>query len=156
MLIYKKEGGNVDYLKDPLFLRQIIMDHYENPRNYEKGPFDDSVSIRKKSDSCIDDLSFELVFEDDRIKDISFSGHACTIASSSASIMTEMVKGKRIEEALKMMDEFDKMMRLEAYDENLMREANAFRNVGRQANRILCARLGWDALKELLKEQKDE
>ena len=63
MLIFKKEGGNVDYLKDPLFLRQIIMDHYENPRNYEKGPFDDSVSIRKKSDSCIDDLSFELVLK---------------------------------------------------------------------------------------------
>ncbi len=145
----------MDYLNDPLFLRQVIMDHYEHPRNYEKGPLEDAVSIRKKSDSCIDDLSFDFVFKDDRIVDAGFHGHACTIATSSASIMTEMVKNQSLDDVKRMMNEFDKMMRLEDYDQALMLEANAFQNVGRQANRILCARLGWDALKEVLKEQKE-
>lgn len=143
----------MNYFDDPIFLRQIIMDHYENPRN-KRIPKDveQYQSVHMKTDSCIDDLTIYALIEDDTIKDLSFSGVACTISTSSTSIMTELLKGKRKEDALELIEEFDKMMRLETYDEDALQEANAFKNVGRQANRISCARLGWQGVLSAIKE----
>lgn len=145
----------MDYFNDPLFLRQIIMDHYENPRNQKleaQGPIQ---SYHMKSDTCIDDLEFKMIFEADRLKDIAFEGHACTIATSSASIMTELCMGKSIAEIEALLKEFNAMLELENYDQDLLEQANAFKNVGRQANRKLCANLSWRAMEKALKEVKE-
>lgn len=142
----------MNYFDDPLFLRQIIMDHYENPRN-KRVPDNlaDYQSVHMKTDSCIDDLTIYVLIKDGVIEDLSFDGVACTISTSSTSIMSEMLKGKSKAEALILIEEFDKMLRLEAFDVDMMHEANAFKNVGRQANRISCARLGWQGVYQALK-----
>lgn len=142
----------MDYFNDPLFLRQIIMDHYENPRN--KRIPDDLEGYRSEHatiSSCIDDLMIYLYLDNGEIKDICFSGQACTISTASASIMTVLLKNKTIEEALKYIVEFDKMMQLEEFDKDLLQEANAFKNVGKQANRISCARLSWQGVLKMIK-----
>lgn len=144
----------MDYFNDPLFLRQIIMDHYENPRHQELKENGAVKSYHMKSDTCIDDLTFHMIFEDDRLIDIAFEGHACTIATSSASIMTELTIGKTRQEIETLLAEFNKMLELEPYDEELLEQANAFKNVGRQANRKLCANLSWRAIEKALKEVK--
>ncbi|CAM4203681.1 SUF system NifU family Fe-S cluster assembly protein [Erysipelothrix inopinata] len=140
----------MNYFDDPQFLRQIIMDHYENPRN--KRTEADYPHARVSTDSCIDDLTIQVKIVNDVIEDICFDGQACTIATSSASIMTELLKGKTIEEAEAIIAEFNRMVHLESYNEELLQEAVAFKNVGRQANRITCATLGWRGAVKIIEE----
>ena len=141
----------MDYLNDPTFLRQLIMDHYEHPRNKREEPNypHHHVSI----DSCIDDLTIQTKIVDGVLEDIAFVGQACTIATASTSIMTQLLKGKKIAEARDIIESYNKMIHLEDYDETKLGEAVAFKNVGRQANRIHCATLGWRGVLALMDEE---
>lgn len=144
-----------DMLKDPLVLRSIIMDHYEYPRNHELKEDDRYVKKHMASESCIDDIHVQALIEDGKISDIGFDGVACTIATSSTSIMSELLIGKTLEEAKHINNEYRNMIDNKEYDAVLLEEAVAFQNVGRQANRIHCATIGWDAIIDLIKESEE-
>ena len=124
---------------DPMLMRQIIMDHYDYPRNKELTKDNGYMSRHMASDSCIDDITVQTKISDGKIDDIRFDGVACTISTASTSIMSELLKGKTTEE----------------YDEDVLDEAIAFQNVGKQANRINCATIGWKAMREMIKESED-
>lgn len=141
-------------LNNPNFQRQVIMDHYEHPRN--KKVNETYRSKRMDNDSCIDDFTVYLDVQDGVIADVSFDGKGCTISTSSISIMTELVKGETVEQARLIAHEFMKMIHLEDYDASLLKEAIVFENVGRQANRIQCATLGWQGLTIILNEREVE
>lgn len=144
-------------LNDPMILRQIIMDHYDNPRHHELVENDvNYLSLRKDSESCIDDITVQINIEDDIIKDVRFGGVACTIATSSTSILTDLVIGKTIAEAQEIIANYKNMIYEKDYDEELLEEAIAFQNVHRQANRIKCATIGWDALQDLIEQYQEE
>jgi len=138
-------------ITDPMMLRQIIMDHYENPRNRELVKDDkDYYSLRKNTESCIDDLTVQVKFNGDVIEDIRFDGEACTISSASTSILTELVMNKTVDEALEIIENYNNMVFEKPYDEDILEEAIAFQNVYKQANRIKCATIGFDALEEII------
>lgn len=139
-----------DMLKDPTILRELIMDHYQYPRNH--GLVDDSsyASCHMASDSCIDDITVQSKIVDGVIKDIRFDGVACTICTASTSMMSELLKGKTIDEAKKIMDNYFNMMEEKPYDEDMLEEAIAMCNVHKQANRIKCATIGWKAMKKMM------
>ena len=144
-------------LNDPKLLRAIIMDHYEHPHN--KGLVSDSegyLSLRSNSESCIDDITMQVKIKDGIIEDIKFDGHACTISTASTSILTDQVKGKSVQEALKIIENYENMVFEKPFDSDLAQESVAFKNVGKQANRIKCAVIGYDALKELIKQSEKE
>ena len=84
---------------DNMMLRQIIMDHYENPRNHELVEDDSYKKVNMDSETCIDYIDILAKIEDGVIKDIRFDGEACAICTSSTSIMTELLIGKTIDEA---------------------------------------------------------
>lgn len=143
-------------INDPMILRQIIMDHYENPRHHEELKDDDKyISVHKDSDSCIDDIVVQADIEDDVIKDINFNGVACTIGTASTSILTDLVYNKTVTEAKEIIDNYKNMIYEKEYDEDLLEEAIAFQNVNRQANRIKCATIGFDALEELINKYQE-
>ncbi len=144
-----------DMLKDPLVLRSIIMDHYEYPRNHELKEDDRYLKKHMASESCIDDIHVQALIEDKKIKDICFDGVACTIATSSTSIMSELLIGKDIDEAKQINEQYRNMIDGKQYDEDALEEAVAFQNVGRQANRIHCATIGWDAIIALIEESEE-
>ena len=139
-----------DMLKDPTILRELIMDHYQYPRNH--GLVDDSsyASCHMASDSCIDDITVQSKIVDGVIKDIRFDGVACTICTASTSMMSELLKGKTTDEAKKIMDNYFNMMEEKPYDEYMLEEAIAMCNVHKQANRIKCATIGWKAMKKMM------
>ena len=139
-----------DMLKDPTILRELIMDHYQYPRNH--GLVDDSsyASCHMASDSCIDDITVQSKIVDGVIKDIRFDGVACTICTASTSMMSELLKGKTTDEAQKIMDNYFNMMEEKPYDEDMLEEAIAMCNVHKQANRIKCATIGWKAMKKMM------
>lgn len=143
-----------DFLNDPMVLRQIIMDHYEYPRNHELSKEEGYVQKHMASESCIDDIYVQTKIEEGKVKDVRFDGVACTISTASTSIMSELILGKSVEEAKEIIQNYYAMINQQEYDPDLLQEAVAFANVGKQANRIKCATIGWKAMEELLEESE--
>ena len=141
-------------LNDPMIKREIIMDHYENPRN--KGLIDDPryIKVNMNSESCIDDIDVQILVIDNIIKDFRFDGVGCTISTASTSILSELVIDNTIEKAYKIIKEYDNMIKELPYDEELLQEAVVFKDVSKQANRIKCAMIGFNGLLELLETLK--
>jgi nitrogen fixation NifU-like protein len=79
-------------LSDDIY-REIILDHYRNPRNKGKLPGAD-VSIHDSNPLCGDEIDIHLKVDGDKIKDVKFEGRGCAISQASASMLTEMVMGK--------------------------------------------------------------
>lgn len=143
-----------DMLKDPMVLRQVIMDHYEYPRNHELSADESYKKVHMASESCIDDIYVQADIENDMIKDVRFDGVACTISTASTSIMTELLSGQKIEDAKKIIANYFLMIDGKPYDEEILNEAIAFSNVYKQPNRIKCATIGWKAIAELIEESE--
>ena len=132
------------------------MDHYEYPRNHELTEKEDYKKKHMASESCIDDIYVQAKIEDGIVEDIRFDGVACTISTASTSIMSELLKGKTTQEAKHIIENYYQMIDQKEYDEELLEEAVAFHNVGKQANRIKCATIGWKAMEELLLESEEK
>ena len=141
-----------DYMNDPMVLRQILMDHYEYPRNHKLSNDPAYMKRHMASDSCIDDIVVESKINNGIIEDIRFDGVACTIATASTSMMSELLSGKTIEEAKVIIENYHNMIDQKEYDEELLQEAVALHTVGKQANRIKCATIGWKAIEEMIHE----
>ena len=141
-------------LNDPMIKREIIMDHYENPRN--KGLVDDPryIKVNMNSESCIDDIDIQILVIDNIIKDFRFDGVGCTIATSSTSILSELVIGNSVEHAYEIIRQYQDLIKELPYDEEMLQEAVVFKDVSKQANRIKCATIGYNGLLELLDSLK--
>lgn len=134
--------------------RSVIMDHYKKPRN--KGSLnDDSVTIDMNNPTCGDRIHLTLKINDGLVEDAKFDGEGCSISMSSASMMTEIIKGKKLEEALELADIFSKMMLGEDYgDKYDLGDVEALQGVSKFPARIKCATLAWKAMEKGVKEQK--
>ena len=133
--------------------RQVIMDHYKNPRN--KGSLDEnSVTIDMNNPTCGDRIHLTLKLEDGVVQDAKFDGEGCSISMSSASMMTQIVKGKKLEEALELADIFSKMMLGEEFDDEKydLGDVEALQGVAKFPARIKCATLAWKAMEKGVKE----
>jgi len=138
---------------NPSLIREIIMDHYEYPRNKKLKNDSKYTKVNLDSESCIDNIDLEVLIEDNKIKDICFDGVACTISTASTSIMSELLKDKSIEEANLIIENYLNMLYGREYDEEMLQEAAAFVNTSKQANRIKCATLSWNGLKDIINKK---
>ena len=145
-----------DLMHDPMVLRQILMDHYEYPRHHELTHDESYYTRHMASDSCIDDIHVEAKIQNRIIEDIRFDGVACTIATASTSIMTELLIGKNVDDAKTIINNYHAMIDGTEYDEDLLEEAIALHTVGKQANRIKCATIGWKAMEEMIAESESK
>lgn len=137
---------------NPMMMREIIMDHYENPRNRKEINDSSYKTIHMDSASCIDNIYVQAKISNGTIVDVCWHGECCAISTASTSIMSELVKGKTIKEAENIYNNFLNMLEDKDYDENLLKEAIVFKNTGRQPSRINCATIGW---RGLLKEKEN-
>lgn len=139
---------------DSNFKRTLILENYEKPIN--KGLLHDKsyLSGNKNNSSCIDNFDIELKVEDGVIKDIRFDGEACAIATSSMSISISKLLGKTKEEALNIIDNYEKMINEEEYDKELLEELNAYDDIYRQPSRKKCATLGILGIKDLINKSE--
>lgn len=142
-------------LNDPSVLRELIMDHYQYPHNHGlKKDAEGYQSVHMASDSCIDDITVQSLIKDGKIEDVRFDGIACTISTASTSMMTDLVKGKSVEDAKKIITDYFAMIDEKEYDPELLEEAVAMKNVYKQANRIKCATIGWKAMQQMIDESE--
>ena len=133
--------------------RQVIMDHYKNPRN--KGSLEDgSLVIDMNNPTCGDRIHLTLKVEDGIVQDAKFDGEGCSISMSSASMMTQIVKGKSSEEALKLAGIFSNMRQGKEQDEGDLDlgDIEALQGVSKFPARIKCATLAWKAMEKGLNE----
>ena len=135
-------------------MRSIIMDHSSHPNNKHLPKDDGYINVHMHSDNCIDDLDIYLKIENNRVFDACFEGIACTISLSSTDIMCDLIKGKSKEEALYMIEQYQHMMHEEPFDEDVLEEAIVFINTSKQAARIRCATIGWNAATIILEDKK--
>ncbi|AGM25532.1 Fe-S cluster assembly sulfur transfer protein SufU [Spiroplasma chrysopicola] len=140
---------NIDN-KDPLYLRQIIMDHYSNPRHKGLTKQEDTLYIHQASDSCIDDLQLELLIKDDVISNASFEGVGCAISTSTTDIIADLIINKSVSMAITIIENYLAMIYAKPYQEDLLDELVAFTNVPKQPNRIKCATIGVNGYLKLL------
>ena len=134
--------------------REIILDNYQDP--YNKGLVDDKdyMLTNTSSESCIDDLDFQLKIEDNKIRDIRFDGEACAISTSASSILIRILIGMDVEEAKKVLTNYKNMINEKDYDKELLGELNVYDEIYKQPNRKNCALLPVVAIDKLLSDLK--
>jgi nitrogen fixation NifU-like protein len=148
--------------------REIILDHYRNPRN--RGELDSPPAARVEGFNplCGDEVVvYLLVGGDGRVADIRISGQGCSISQSSASMMSASVKGKTVDEARALIRAFKGMMSIHeqrldgseddaadaaAQSEVKMGDLEALQGVVKFPVRIKCATLSWNTLAQALDE----
>jgi nitrogen fixation protein NifU and related proteins len=131
--------------------QELILDHYKKPRN--KGQLvNPDAEIHMNNPTCGDEVHLQLRLRDGIIEDARFIGDGCSISQASISMMTQLVKGKSAEEAIRLAQRFTAMMHgdADAARDRDLGEMRALAGVARFPVRVKCALLGWNALEDAL------
>lgn len=135
--------------------RQVILDHSSHP--HHQGQLESATNqIELNNPTCGDVIQLQLILEEDRIKDIRFSGSGCAISTASASMMTDAVIGRTAEEALALVEQFSLLVQGKE-DENMetLGDAVILSGVSKFPARIRCATLAWKGLEKALIEAQE-
>ena len=132
--------------------QEIILDHYRTPhRAGLREPFDaESVQINP---TCGDEITLRVKLEDGTVTDVSYETLGCSISQASASVLTDLVVGKSVEDSLTVLRAFQEMAQGRGQvepDEDVLGDGVAFAGVARYPARVKCALLGWMAFKDAL------
>lgn len=137
--------------------RTVIMDNYKNPKNKGLKKSDEYHFVHLNNPSCGDDMNVEILINDGNVVDVRHDGHGCSICCSSASVMSETLKDKSVEEAKLIINDFYELVKGEApKDEEALGEAIAYAGVKDFPARIKCATLSWKAIEQAITEVENE
>ena len=133
--------------------RAVILDHSQNPRR--RGELDKATAkIELKNPTCGDVIQVQLNIENNKITDVRFDGSGCTISMASASMMTDAIIGKSLDEALMLSKEFSGLVQGEDPEhEDELGDAMMLSGVAKFPARIKCATLSWKALEKALADK---
>ncbi len=133
--------------------RTVIMDNYKNPKNKGLKKTDKYHFVHLNNPSCGDDMNVELLLEDGIVKEVFHDGKGCSICCSSASVMSDVLTGKTVDEAKKIILDFYELVKGQApEDEEALGEAIAYMGVKDFPARIKCATLAWKAIEQAISE----
>jgi nitrogen fixation protein NifU and related proteins len=135
--------------------QEIILDHYRNP--HHKGlrdPFD--AQVYHVNPTCGDEVTLRVSLKESAdgeavVEDVSYESLGCSISQASASVMSDLVIGKPVSEAMRIGDAFLELMKSKGQlepDDDVLEDAVAFAGVSKYPARIKCALLGWMAWKD--------
>lgn len=142
-------GSNLDSL-----YRQVIMEHYKMPRNKGLVGY---KSAHIKNPSCGDDITIEADIVDGVIKHLNHDGSGCSICCSSASVMCELLEGRKVSDAQRIIKKYTDMIKGEEIeDEDELEEALVYQGVCKFPARVKCATISWKALEKLVDGDEDE
>jgi nitrogen fixation NifU-like protein len=137
--------------------QQIILDHYKHPQHRcLVDPFD--AEVHHVNPTCGDEVTLRVKLADGTIADLGWAGEGCSISQASTSVMSELVVGKPVHEALQLQAKFLALMQsqgksqLTDADEDELDDAVAFEGVSKYPARVKCALLGWMAMKSAVAE----
>lgn len=125
--------------------QEVILDHSRRPRNFGACPHCNR-DAKGHNPLCGDRLTVQLDLENDTIKDAHFQGQGCAISMASASLMTEMVKGKTVAEAKRLFDSFHTLVTGGEADGAELDKLEVLAGVRDYPVRVKCATLAWHTL----------
>jgi nitrogen fixation NifU-like protein len=138
--------------------REIILDHYRTPRNRGELETPPAVKAEGHNPLCGDEIQIYLDIADGVVNDIKVGGQGCSISQSSASMMSQAVKGKSIDEVRALVKRFKGMMSIDEVDDGIdtsdvkLGDLEALQGVVKFPVRIKCAVLAWNTLLEAMAE----
>jgi nitrogen fixation protein NifU and related proteins len=130
--------------------QEIILDHYKNP--HHKGlrePFE--AQVHHLNPTCGDEITLRVHVDGGNVVDVSYNSEGCSISQAAASVMTDLVIGRSVDDALAVHEEFVRLMQSRGQvepDEEVLEDAIAFAGVARYPARVKCALLAWMAWKD--------
>ena len=131
--------------------QEIIIDHNRNPRNHYSMA-DASVEANGFNPLCGDKLTIYLKLENDKIKEMSFLGCGCAISQASASLMTEALQDKTVEEAHQLFERFHAMVTSDKDELLSLDKLAVLAGVRAYPARVKCATLAWHTMEAALKK----
>ena len=139
--------------------QQIILDHYKHPQH--RGlPDEFDAQVHHVNPTCGDEVTLALSLDGDTISAVGWDGEGCSISQASTSVMTGLVVGKTVDDALALQAKFLELMQsqggaeLTEADEDELEDAVAFEGVSKYPARVKCALLGWMAMKSAVAEAR--
>jgi len=138
--------------------RQVIMEHYKSPKN--KGFVADNsyMTVHLNNPSCGDEMTVQLKVQDHKITHILHQGTGCSICCSSASVMSETLMNKTLDESISILHEFYELIKGYPYNPEILKgDAVVYQGVAQFPARVKCATLAWKAAEQgILKIKEDE
>ena len=137
--------------------QEVVMDHNRRPRNFKKIE-EPSRRAEGFNPLCGDQLTVYLDLQDDLIADIGVEAAGCAISKASASMMTESIKGKRLEEARRTSEEFRRMVTRapgDGFDPDSLGDLEVLSGVSAYPARIKCATLPWHTLQSAMSNDQE-
>ncbi len=137
--------------------QQIILDHYKNP-HHKHLPESFDTEVHHVNPTCGDEVTLRVTVRDGEIADLGWDGEGCSISQASTSVMSELVVGKQVDDAMALQQRFLDLMQsqgqaeLSEADEDELEDAVAFEGVSKYPARVKCALLGWMAMKSAVSE----
>jgi nitrogen fixation NifU-like protein len=130
--------------------KEVILDHYKSPRN-KHGLDGATVSCQRNNPLCGDEITIHARLADGSVAEVAFEGQGCSISQASASMLTEAVTGKPLDQAATLTADFRSMMEgTTDPDEDELGDLIALKGVVKYPVRIKCAVLAWDTFQEAL------
>ncbi len=130
--------------------QEIILDHYRNPHHKGlRAPYD--AQVHHVNPTCGDEVTLRVRLDGDTVADVSYDSEGCSISQASASVMSDLVVGRSIPDAMETAEAFLLLMQSKGQaepDEDVLEDAVAFSGVSRYPARVKCALLGWMAWKD--------
>jgi nitrogen fixation protein NifU and related proteins len=135
--------------------QEMILDHYRRPRN--KGEIENpDASVQMKNPLCGDEITLHVRFAGGTVDELGFSGRGCSISQASASMMTQLVKGKQVDEVQSLGARFREMVMGDqsAVEDSSLGSLRALSGVARFPARVKCALLAWNALETAIEAKR--
>jgi nitrogen fixation protein NifU and related proteins len=138
--------------------QEIILDHYKNPRHGGlRDPYE--AEVHHVNPTCGDEVTLRVHLTDGMVEDVSYDAVGCSISQASASVLTELVIGKKIDDAMAIHEDFLTLMQGRGEvepDEDVLEDAIAFAGVAKFPARVKCALLSWRAWKDATVQTLEE
>lgn len=132
--------------------RNIILEHFQHPKNKGLVTEEGYIKINASNESCIDNIDLMIKIENGMIEDLRFDGEACAISTSATSIMIETLLHKSVDEAKTIIGEYEKMINEQPYEASVLGDCLVYDDIYKQPNRKKCALLPFRGLKKALIE----
>ena len=134
--------------------QEVILDHYKRPLNKSlKG--NPTVQVHHVNTSCGDEITLNLHTDGTLVSEVSWDGVGCSISQASTSVVSDLIRGTTISEALTIIEAFQAMIQskgTDSGDEELLSDGVAFAGVSKFPARVKCALLGWMAVKDAISQ----
>ena len=140
---------------DPKLKRDIILDHYQNPVNRGLTDEEGYIRVNTRNSSCVDNIDMMVKIENGVVVDARFDGEACAICTSATSMLVRAILGKSIDEVVKIVDNFSRMINEKEYDEGVLGELIVYDDIYKQPSRKRCALLHCESIEKVVEKNRE-